>query len=155
MPATRIVKLTERPDLAETTGAWRWDAFFSDGDRSRADIIALEKTCAAGPGPLPMVMALLVQDRPAGMIALCLDDLPGRPELNPWLAGLYVDPPHRGHGHARLLINELETFARKLGITGLSLYTSTAPGLYARMGWRVIDQFASAGETFVIMQKQL
>ncbi len=32
------------------------------------------------------------------MVALCLDDLEGRPDLNPWLAGLFVADAHRGKG---------------------------------------------------------
>jgi len=104
---------------------------------------------------MPTVLVLLDQQRPIGMVTLCLDDLDGRPLLNPWLAGLYVDPAHRGNGHGHRLINELEAFASRERIKRLSLYTSNAVSLYAGVGWRTIETVELKGKTYFIMQKHL
>lgn len=150
---TAIITTTERPDLARTTGTWRWEAFFRD--TSLFEILERENECANSPDLMPTVLVLLDEQRPIGMVALCLDDLDGRPELNPWLAGLYVDPAYRGNGHGRRLIKELEAFASKEGIKQLSLYTSNAVGFYASVGWSTIETFERKTKTFSIMQKHI
>jgi GNAT superfamily N-acetyltransferase len=101
------------------------------------------------------VLVLLEGAAPAGMVTLCLDDLSGRPELNPWLAGLYVDPAYRGKGYGRRLITELESLASKLQIERLSLYSSDAVGLYANAGWATVETFDRNGKEFHIMQKHI
>lgn len=153
--ATAIVTLSERPDLAEITGAWCWDAFFRHDGIDRTETIAREQEASAGTGLFPTVLILLEGELPIGMVALCLDDLEGRPDLNPWLAGLYVDPGHRRRGHALLLIDKLETLARSEGIERLSLYTESAADLYAKVGWATFETFETDGMSFSIMQKPL
>ena len=150
---TTIVTTTERPDLAQTTGTWRWEAFFRD--RSLSEVLDLENECASNPDLMPTVLVLLNRQHPIGMVTLCLDDLDDRPELNPWLAGLYVDPAYRGNGHGHRLIKELEAFASNMGIKRLSLYTLSAVDLYASVGWSAIETFERKGKTFSIMQKRI
>ncbi|GEO87046.1 hypothetical protein GCM10007920_29560 [Ciceribacter naphthalenivorans] len=75
--------------------------------------------------------------------------------MNPWLAGLYVDPAHRDRGYGLCLISELEALAHNAGIERLSLYTAEAVGLYAKAGWTTIETFQKKGKPFSIMQKKL
>lgn len=150
-----IVTTAERPDLAHTTGTWRWEAFFSDGETSLAEVLELDAQCASSHDVMPTVLVMLEEQAPVGMVALCLDDLEGRPELNPWLAGLYVDPKHRGRGHSLTLIHQLEALARSAGIERLSLYSAEAVGLYSKAGWATVETFERDDKTFSIMQKQL
>lgn len=150
-----IVTTAERPDLAHTTGTWRWEAFFRDGETSLAETLELDAQCASSHDVMPTVLVMLENQQPVGMVALCLDDLAGMPELNPWLAGLYVDPKHRGRGHSLTLIHELEVLARNAGIERLSLYTAEAVGLYSKAGWTTLERFDADDKTFSIMQKQL
>ncbi|WP_132665882.1 GNAT family N-acetyltransferase [Rhizobium sp. PP-CC-3G-465] len=150
-----FVTTAERPDLAHTTGTWRWEAFFSDGETSLAEMLELDAQCASSHDLMPTVLVMLEEQQPVGMVALCLGDLEGRPELNPWLAGLYVDPMHRGRGHSISLINQLEALARKAGIERLSLYSAGAVGLYSKAGWTTVETFERGDKTFSIMQKQL
>lgn len=152
--ATTLVNLSERPDLARITGSWRWEAFFSE-EETLADVLVREHACANNLASIPTVLVLLDETKPAGMVTLCLDDLSGRPELNPWLAGLYVDPAYRGKGYGRQLIAELENYALKLQIERLSLYSSNAVGLYVKAGWVTVETFDRGGKVFHIMQKSL
>ena len=148
-----IVTTRDRPDLAQITGRWRWEAFFKVDGVSLEDTLAFEADSARSTDLMPTVLVLLDGQQPIGMVALCLDDLEGRPELNPWLAGLYVAPTHRGQGHGLRLIDELESLARASRIPRLSLYTAGAVGLYARAGWKTVETFDLHGEPFSIMQK--
>ncbi len=150
-----LTTIKERPDLPKITGTWRWEAFFRHNGRTLADVIELDVQCACGEDLMPTVLVLLEEAVPVGMVALCLDDLEGRPEFNPWLAGLYIDPQYRGKGYAVRLIRELEAFARKSEIGSLYLYTASANGLYAQEVWESIETFDLNGQAFSIMQKDL
>ena len=150
-----IVTTRDRPDLAETTGRWRWEAFFGKNGMSLDEVMERERACAADPGIMPTVLVMTENDTPIGMVALCEDDIAGRPELNHWLAGMYVAPEHRSAGHARRLVAELETFARANGIARLTLYTAVAVGLYRKCGWHPVETFDKDSKTYTIMQKAL
>ena len=150
-----IVTTGQRPELTSITGTWRWEAFFKDDGIGLADVLREEEAAAASADLFPTVLVLLDGERPVGMVTLCLDDLEGRPDLNPWLAGLYVAPEHRGKGHALRLIDGLETLVRNANIGRLSLYTASAMELYRQVGWTTIETFDQAGERFSIMQKHI
>ena len=64
---------------------------------------------------------------------------------------LYVEEHARGRGVARTLIAEIETFARKQGVSRLSLSTAVdnepAQRLYRAMGWEVEDDFLTFTRT--------
>ncbi|MGU3576773.1 GNAT family N-acetyltransferase [Brucellaceae bacterium C25G] len=148
-----IVTTKERPDLAEITGTWRWQAFFSDTEATLTDVIAMDQACTTETQLIPTVWVLLDNDQPVGMITLCLDDLEDRPELNPWLAGLYVAPEFRSRGYALQLIAHLEEVTSQAGIERLSLYTDGSVGLYIKAGWTVIETFDENNALYSIMQK--
>jgi len=152
---TTIIKLSDRPELAAITARWRWEAFFRKDGIDLGHIQQQEKIAASRDDLFPMVLVLLDDGQPVGMVALCLDDLDGRPDLNPWLAGLYVEPAHRGRGHSRLLIEALEAFALAGGIDRLWLYTASAGELYAKAGWQTAETLEKDGISFSIMCKAL
>jgi GNAT superfamily N-acetyltransferase len=66
---------------------------------------------------------------------LAAEDLDSRRDLTPWLAGVFVLPEYRRRGHASALVRHVEGVAREGGFGTLWLYTSSAAGLYARLGW--------------------
>ncbi|KAA3502991.1 GNAT family N-acetyltransferase [Rhizobium rhizogenes] len=147
-----VISTADRPDLVPITGRWRWEAFFRD-EMGLEEMLRLEEAYASNGELMPTVLVLIHGDDPVGMIALCLDDLEGRPDLNPWLAGVYVDQAHRGNGYALRLIEELEALAQREGLTQLSLYTGNAVGLYQKAGWSQIETFERKGREYAIMQK--
>ncbi|WP_333815693.1 GNAT family N-acetyltransferase [Tabrizicola sp.] len=61
---------------------------------------------------------------------------------------LWVDPAARGRGLARRLMDEVETFARSVGMTHLRLDTNSALtealALYGKAGWKPIAPFTRA-----------
>ncbi|MFB2552846.1 GNAT family N-acetyltransferase [Ensifer soli] len=150
-----IVSTRERPDLAPVTGTWRWKAFFEGGPTGLDEILARDAACTRVTERMPTVLVLLEDGAPVAMAALCRDDLPQRPALNPWLAGVYVDHPHRGKGHARTIVAAVEALARDAGIAELFLYTPDAEGLYARLGWTERETLPRGAEILTVMSKRL
>ncbi|KMO39902.1 hypothetical protein VQ03_14955 [Methylobacterium tarhaniae] len=150
-----IVTTTERPDLAPVTARWRWEAFARGQGRSLAEVTAAEVARAAGAGALPRTFVLLAEGEPVGMASLAAHDLDTRPDLTPWLAGVFVVPHARGRGHAVRLVAAVEAEAMGLGIPALWLYTRTAEGLYARLGWRIVETFPYRDRSYALMRRDL
>ena len=150
-----IVTTTERPDLVPVTARWRWEAFAQGQGRSLAEVTASESEGATGPGPMPRTFVLLVDDEPVGMASLAAQDLDTRPDLTPWLAGVFVAPQARGRGHAARLVAAVESYAASLGVATLWLYTRTAEGLYAGIGWRTVETVAYRDKTYALMRRDL
>lgn len=154
-PHPAIVSTALRPDLAETTGRWRWAEFFGRNGVDRDTVLGLERAAARSEGPLPRVLVALRGDAPIGMATLASEDLDTRPDLTPWLAGVYVLPGHRRQGHARRLVAAVEDLARSGGFSTLWLYTRSAEPLYRACGWRAAETFARQGRRYVLMRRDL
>ena len=84
--------------------------------------------------PLPQFNLLLKNDEIIGCVALITNDFISRHDLYPWLASLFIDPKHRGHGYANLLMGHVEQEAKNAGFENIYL-TTGHDGYYERYGW--------------------
>lgn len=150
-----IISTRDRPELLPCTGHWRWKGFFMARGVALADVLRYEHAGAHAPQPLPCTFVLLKAHEPLGMVTLADNDLDIRPELNPWLADLYVAEPFRGCGHGLRLVRGLEMHALDMGISRLWLFTSDATGLYAKAGWAPVEEVQRDGTTMTIMSRTL
>ena len=130
--STRILAVSEQPELAPLVAGWLLEAFGRPGGRTVEETTALILAPPRGPEDS---FVLFDGETPVGTASLAHDDLDSRPDLTPWLAGVYVPPACRGRGHASALVRHVEGFARAAGVGTLWLYTWTAAPLYARLGW--------------------
>jgi GNAT superfamily N-acetyltransferase len=80
---------------------------------------------------------------------------PNRPDLTPWLGGLFVEPAFRGRGHATALVKQVEEFARAALAPVLWLYTVQAEGLYLRLGWQHAGVEQEDGHDVILMRREL
>jgi len=128
----RILAVSDHPALAPLVAAWLVEAFGRPGGRTVEQMTALILAPPKGPEES---FVLFDGETPAGTASLAHDDLDSRPDLTPWLAGVYVPPAFRGRGHARALVRHVEGVARAAGVGTLWLYTWTAAPLYAGLGW--------------------
>jgi GNAT superfamily N-acetyltransferase len=95
---------------------------------------------------LPLAYIALYNQIPVGTCSLQLDG--GiRPDLEPWLGDLVVDPKYQKRGIGKMLINAAIEKAKDLGYEKLYLFTfdPTVPEYYQRLGWKKIgmDEFKS------------
>lgn len=129
-----LVSLVDRPDLAGLTARWCWEQWSQAAGRALTEDIARCEAIAAAPG-FEQGFVVLNHATPAAMAFMVRSDLDERPNLTPWLAGVYVDTPFRGRGYARQVVRRVEQAAIEAEIRMLWLYTSTAAGLYQKLGW--------------------
>lgn len=154
-PAHRSITTTrQRPDLVPVVAQWLWNAFWRSSGRSFGQTLDAVKHSVVAPN-LPRTFILLVDDVPAGTVSLAEHDLDERPDLTPWLAGLYVAPDQRGHGLAGMLIKMVEQECRIRGIPTVWLYTNTAERLYERAGWRTVELIDHHATLFSLMRRDL
>jgi N-acetylglutamate synthase-like GNAT family acetyltransferase len=81
-------------------------------------------------------------------------DLDERPDLTPWLAGVFVIPEARGPGHVVHLIQAVEAPCRSSAIPGVWLYTAGAERVYARAGWRSVETIQRHGRRPVTLMRR-
>jgi GNAT superfamily N-acetyltransferase len=150
--AYTIVAVTDRPELAPIVATWLVSEFGYPGSRTVEELTA--KILAPPIGPEESFV-LLDQDRPVGTASLSHDDLASRRDLTPWLAGVFVEPAHRGRGYASVLVRRVEAFASAASVPTLWLYTWTAESLYARLGWERVGPETDRGEEVMLMSRRL
>jgi predicted N-acetyltransferase YhbS len=152
----KIVPLAEYPALTEIVAAWgfgEWGHLNPGETLAEREAWMRRETLNTNRAPLTFV-ALDGQGRAIGTAALLFDDLEGDPR-NPWLASVYVPPERRGQGIASALVRTVEGAARRFGYRQLYLYTSTAPKLYAALGWRAVETKRYRGDEIQIMDRAL
>jgi GNAT superfamily N-acetyltransferase len=148
-----IAAVSDRPELAPVAAAWLVDAFHRrPGGRTAEEMTALLLAPPDGPEE---TFVLLDGDRPVGTASLARGDLSARPDLTPWLAGVFVEPASRGRGHASRLVRRVEAFAAAASVRVLWLQTWTAAPLYARLGWERVGLERDKGQEVVLMRRLL
>jgi len=149
----RIAAVSKQPELAPLVAEWRVNAFFNGpGDYTVEEMTALIINPPGGPNE---TFVLFDCERPVGTAGLMRSDLESRPDLTPWLGGLYVEPAFRGRGHATALVRQVEDFARAAQVSVLWLYTPNADGLYLRLGWLYAGTEQEEGHNVILMRREL
>lgn len=132
--------LCDRPEFIEELAELNFKewGYFRPGDTLEARTERMRKAC--GKGAIPSVVVAIEDGRLLGGALLIDSDMKERPELTPWLAGVYVKAEERGRGVASQLVNRIVEEAKALGVQTLYLYTDAAQSLYARLGWEVVEE---------------
>ena len=104
---------------------------------------------------LPLTLVARLDAKLIGMVSLYFFDMPTRPDLDPWLGGLLVLPEWRNHGVATRLMDRATQEARKLKVSQLYLWTSSAESFYRKLGWQAIERIQYFGHDAVVMEMNL
>lgn len=150
-----IVSTSDRPDLVPMIAHWLWEAFWHDSGKPFEQLLAAVRESSVAAGLMPRTFILLADGEPVGTASLVAHDLDERPDLTPWLAGVFIEPHARGQGYAGHLISAVEQEARSASIPTLWLYTNKAERIYARAGWRTVETVQHSGRLFALMRRDL
>lgn len=101
---------------------------------------------------LPLTLVALYGDELVGTVSLKYHDLDIRPRLDPWLGALLVLPNWRRRGIATTLMRRVVDIACQLKLPELFLWTSSAEGLYLKLGWEVVERTDYCGKEIVLMR---
>jgi GNAT superfamily N-acetyltransferase len=150
----QIVALRHRPDFVPIVARWAHEEFWVHAGKTLEETQRLFTPVPRSTW-LPRTFVLLQGETPVGMVSIVEHDLERRPDLAPWLAALVVDRAARGRGHSRRLVRFIEDFARDNDIETLWLFTWSAEGLYAKLGWDAVERLEQNGREVVVMNRKL
>jgi GNAT superfamily N-acetyltransferase len=148
-----IVRIAERPNLVPIVAQWLWDEWRLDAGDSLEAIRDAVAASVSLSGP-PQTFVLLVNNRPVGTASLVAHDLDERPNLTPWLAGVFVIPEARGRGHVIHLIQAVEVACRSAGVGTVWVHTTSAERVYARAGWHTVEAIQRRGRSLVTLMRR-
>ena len=86
-------------------------------------------------------------------MTLARRDLDERPDLTPWLAGVFVIPEARGRGYVKHLLAAFDEACRAASIRTAWLHTNTAKRVYLRAGWHVAEVIQRQGKLPVTLMR--
>ena len=98
--------LCDHPNLIEELAELNFKEWgeFRPGDTLEARTERMRAAC--GKGAIPSVVVAIEDGRLLGGALLIDSDMKIRPQLTPWLAGVYVKAEDRGRGVASQLVNQ-------------------------------------------------
>lgn len=155
-PATARLEITciaRRPDLVPYVADWLWREWWRHEGLSAEQTRALFSQGQVEVGA-PQTLVLLADGVAVGTASLAVQDLDERPDLTPWLAGVFVTPPMRGRGYAYRLLAAFEEACEAASIATAWLYTRRAAGLYLKCGWQVAGTVDRAGRRPVTLMRR-
>ena len=100
---------------------------------------------------IPTTYVALEADELLGSVTLVEHDMLTRPELSPWVAGVYVVPAHRHRGIGSALVRYAVHQAAQMGVKRLYLYTHPAREFYTKLGWHLLAEDEYEGRPVAIM----
>lgn len=150
-----IVTTKDRVDLVPVVAQWLWNAFWQTSGKSFDQLLEAAHRSSRSTAVIPQTFVLLSGDEPVGTASLIGSDLESRPDLSPWLAGVFVTPAHRGRGLAALLVRAAEDAARNEHVSPVWLHTKSAERVYARLGWRRVGFVQDGDRLSALMRRDL
>lgn len=146
--------LGHHPGFADRLAQWSWHEWrrvyeqrgqtFQHAVRNYRERINVDQI------PIALI-ALNEKGELIGTVSLKNEDLEVRPEITLWLGGLYVVPEWRNRGVASFLMERAVAEARRLGLSSLHLWTSSAERLYTKLGWKVSERMDYGKKRIVVM----
>ncbi len=151
-----IEALADHPHHVSTVARWRWDEWGPKADpRGSAEAWAARLYQHTRDSIPTTFIALDDGENVVGVVSLTENDLTIRPDLTPWLAGLFVLPQMRGQGLGSALVRHAEAHAASLLVDRLYLFTDTAEHLYRQLGWQVLEHVVYRGKEQTVMVKAI
>lgn len=133
----------------------QWEEMYKKQGKNVEDI---ERNCKdrSVKDRIPLTMVASLHGKLVGSVTIKNDDLSGYPELNPWVAGVFVLPQYRKQGFGSKLVLHAERVAKDVfNKDKIYLYTGSASELYKKLGYKQIDTVERPDKTLTVMEKTI
>ncbi|PSJ72516.1 hypothetical protein C7N43_33810 [Sphingobacteriales bacterium UPWRP_1] len=151
----QVLYLQQKPETALLLAQWfkaAWPDFYAAVSEQSIAAGFLERT---NTNKIPMaLLALNNHNQITGTVSITHHSITTRPNLGPWLSGLYVHPQYRHKGIATQLIKTVETMAPQLGCSCLYAGTSVVPQLFKQLNWEETEITPYHGQQLSIFRKK-
>jgi GNAT superfamily N-acetyltransferase len=138
--AFTISDLRRRPEFFDTVADRIWREWWEAEGHPR-DYISGRLRQNIGDTAIPFALVAHDGDSFLGTASVIASDLAERPQLTPWVAAVWTEPPARRHGIGAALVERAAQDCFALGIA--RVYLCARPRLsrfYERLGWTIIER---------------
>jgi GNAT superfamily N-acetyltransferase len=139
LPVT-IEYLADHPEFITTIARWHHKEWGHLRPGETVQDRAARVECDCGHRAIPTTFVALADHQVLGSASLVKHDMDIRPNLSPWLSGVFVAPEHRQCGIGAALVRRVTQEALALGAPHLYLYTLGSGALYLALGWSVVER---------------
>jgi GNAT superfamily N-acetyltransferase len=151
-----FVFLADRPDAIPTIARWYFAQWGYRVPGSSVDRVRNRIENALNRDKPPLLVLTIEGDEILGVAELKIREMDIYPQREYWLGGVFVPPEHRGKKIASSVALKVTALAQSFGIGKLYLQTERLDGgLYARLGWKPLEQVNYKGFEVLVMEKQL
>lgn len=149
----KIVHLPDHPEFLDRIAAWQYGEWgYLDPEDSPVKRRDKLRGHLHGTG-LPLTLVAVDEGGELlGSADLVHHDLPGRPDLTPWLSCVFVAPEHRRRGVGAALTRRAVEEAAGVAAPTLYLCTWNREGFYRGRGWSTLERFTVRDAVCVIME---
>ena len=117
--------------------AAEWKHLYADWDVQSARAEFLDQKADDS---LPATLVLHEGMELVGSVSVVFGDCPARPDLDPWLASLYVVSERRGRGHGLELLRTAIALTAAAKAKRLHVFTESAEKLFQRCGFEILER---------------
>lgn len=146
-----IINLKLKPDLIPILAKWHHDEWKYLNPSLTLQGRIKKMQSYFNDSAIPSTFVAINKTTVLGSAALIDSDMDTHPELSPWLASVYVDPPYRKQEVGSRLVNHLLKFSKGLNIGALYLFTPDRLSFYQKLGWTILNKEPYRGQTVWVM----
>ncbi|WP_411843411.1 GNAT family N-acetyltransferase [Salinicoccus sp. HZC-1] len=148
--------LSERPEYKTEVARIIFERFHLDERRKGTFKETVSFFSQSGIEAYPITMIAIKGGKCVGTVSIYSNDLPERPEYQPWLAALYVLPKYRGQGVADRLVADMLDHLKGLGYETIYAKTQTQSryDYYMQKGWELLETIDVDGHDNYIFRKR-
>ena len=152
----KIQNLRLYPQHIEMVANWIYQEF-GKGNPDRTLEYVINRFKNRNLNKIPLSLIALIDNKCVGVVSIFDNDLETRPELTPWLAGLYVNPNCRCKGVADKLITGVLEICKNINYNTVFLRTEHTSDYYKKHGWTFVEYTTDENglETSVFMRKSI
>ena len=148
----KIYALQQKPKYLDRVAEWLYHEWGAKTEGSSLLAVKEKLKKFTNIDKLPINYIALVGGDLVGTFNLMLSDPPKRKDLSPWFGSLYVEPNYRNQGIGTLLLKSAVSKAKEFGVEKLYLCTPNHQEMYAKSGWKPIDEVEFRDEIVTIME---
>ncbi len=148
--------LKNKMEHLETINRWLYNQWgYHDPDGSEKKWFNDRKEKLKNRKLLPIIFIAIEDETPVGTASIIKSDMKTHPELEPWLANVYVKEDKRGNGFGTELVKRVLKESKLNNFKKLYLFTPDKKKFYQKIGWKLYKHEEYRNEMVDIMQYSL
>jgi N-acetylglutamate synthase-like GNAT family acetyltransferase len=148
--------LKNKMEHMETINRWLYNQWgYHDSDGSEEKWLIDRKDKLNNSKLLPIIFIALEEETPIGTASIVKSDMKTHPELEPWLANVYVKEDKRGNGFGTKLVKRGLKESKLNNFKKLYLFTPDKKKFYQKIGWKLYKHEEYRNEMVEIMKYSL